>query len=36
VWTIAFPALPAIWDSTNDQTFKITNLVTAEPVVKVL
>jgi ABC-type transport system substrate-binding protein len=36
VWTSSFPLLPAIWDSTNDQQFKITNLVTEEPVVKTL
>jgi len=34
LWTVAAPTLPAIWDATNDQTFEITNLVTAEPVVK--
>jgi peptide/nickel transport system substrate-binding protein len=36
VWTVSFPTLPAIWDSTNDQEFEITNLVTEEPVVEVL
>jgi peptide/nickel transport system substrate-binding protein len=36
VWTISFPTLPGIWDSTNDQDFAITNLVTDEPEVKVL
>ncbi len=36
VWTVAFPLLPGIWDSTNEQTFEITNLVTEEPVVEVL
>jgi len=36
VWTTAFPLLPAIWDSTNDQKFIPTNLVTGEPEVKVL
>jgi peptide/nickel transport system substrate-binding protein len=36
VWTVSFPTLPGIWDATNDQNFKITNLVTGEPVVKVL
>jgi peptide/nickel transport system substrate-binding protein len=36
VWTISFPLLPGIWDTQNDQSVKISNLVTAEPVVKVL
>jgi len=36
VWTTDFPLLPGIWDSTNDQNFKITNLVTGEPEVKTL
>jgi peptide/nickel transport system substrate-binding protein len=36
VWTTAFPLLPGIWDSTNDQKWQLTNLVTAEPEVKVL
>jgi peptide/nickel transport system substrate-binding protein len=36
VWTISFPLLPSIWDSTNDQTFVPTNLVTEEPVVQVM
>ena len=34
VWTTAFPLLPAIWDSTAEQTFEITNLVTEEPTVE--
>jgi peptide/nickel transport system substrate-binding protein len=36
VWTTSFPFLPGIWDATADQQFKITNLVTGEPVVKIL
>ena len=36
VWTVSFPTLPGIWDATNEQTFETTNLVTGEPVVKVL
>ncbi len=36
VWTISFPFLPGIWETQNDQSVKISNLVTAEPVVKVL
>jgi len=36
VWTSSFMNMPGIWDATNDQSFKITNLVTGEPVVKVL
>jgi peptide/nickel transport system substrate-binding protein len=36
VWTSSFMNMPGVWDATNDQSFKITNLVTGEPVVKVL
>ena len=36
VWTVTFPFLPAIWDTTNDQTFEITNLVTEEPTVEIV
>jgi peptide/nickel transport system substrate-binding protein len=36
VWTINFPLMPGIWDSTNDQQWKLTNLVTGEPEVKIL
>ncbi len=36
VWTVSFPLLPGVWDTTNDQTFVTTNLVTDEPVVEVL
>jgi peptide/nickel transport system substrate-binding protein len=35
VWTVAFPVLPGIWDTTNDAGYKITDLVTAEPKVVV-
>jgi peptide/nickel transport system substrate-binding protein len=35
VWTATFPYLPSIWDTTNDQTFEITELVTEEPTVEV-
>jgi peptide/nickel transport system substrate-binding protein len=34
VWTVSFPLLPGVWDTTNDQKFAITNLVTGEPTVK--
>ena len=34
VWTVSFPLQPAIWDSTAEQTFEITNLVTEEPTVE--
>jgi peptide/nickel transport system substrate-binding protein len=36
VWTISFPFLPGVWDTQNDQSVKPSNLVTGEPVVKVL
>jgi len=36
VWTVPFPTLPGIWDSSADQTFEITNLVLEEPVVEIL
>jgi peptide/nickel transport system substrate-binding protein len=36
VWTTAFPLMPGIWWSTNDQDFKTTQLVTGEPEVKIL
>ena len=32
LYTISNPLLPAVWDTTNEQGFEITNLVTAEPV----
>jgi ABC-type transport system substrate-binding protein len=35
-WTISFPIQPGIWDTTDDQQFTITELVTAEPVVEIL
>ncbi len=34
LWTGALPFLPAIWDTTADQDYEITNLVTAEPTVE--
>ena len=36
VWTASFPVMPAVWDTTADGKFVPTNLVTGEPVVKVL
>ena len=36
LYTISNPLLPAVWDTTNEQEFEITNLVASEPVVKVL
>ena len=36
VWSVAFPVMPAIWDTTDAQTYEITDLVTGEPVVEVL
>jgi peptide/nickel transport system substrate-binding protein len=36
VWTSVFPLLPAVWDTTSDGDSVTTNLVTGEPVVKVL
>lgn len=35
VWTAALPVLPAIWDTTADGTFVLTNLVAGEPTVTV-
>jgi len=35
VWTVAFPVLPNVFDTTNDGLYKTTNLVTGDPVVKV-
>jgi ABC-type transport system substrate-binding protein len=34
VWTTAFKVLPFVWDTTSDQEFVTTNLVTGEPVVE--
>ena len=34
VWTISFPLLPGIWDTSSEQVFEITNLVTEEPTVE--
>jgi peptide/nickel transport system substrate-binding protein len=36
VWTIAFPMLPGVWETKADQTVAPSDLVTGEPVVKVL
>jgi peptide/nickel transport system substrate-binding protein len=36
VWTVAFPLLPGIWETQNDQSVKPSNLVTGEPVVETL
>ena len=36
VWTVAFPVLPALWVTTNDQLFELSPLVASEPVVEVL
>jgi peptide/nickel transport system substrate-binding protein len=33
VWTTAFNVLPAVWDTTGEGGYEITNLVTEEPVV---
>jgi peptide/nickel transport system substrate-binding protein len=35
LWTASVPFLPAIWDSTAEQDYEITNLVTGEPTVEV-
>jgi hypothetical protein len=35
VWTTAFVVLPAVWDTTSDGNYAITDLVTEEPVVEV-
>ena len=34
VWTVSFPLLPGVWDTSADQAFEITNLVTEEPTVE--
>ncbi len=36
VWTAAFPLFPAVWDTTADGKFAITDLVASEPVLKIL
>ena len=36
VWTVSFPTLPGLFDTTNDGTFETTELVVGEPVVEVL
>ncbi|HSO50865.1 MAG TPA: hypothetical protein VLS86_09995, partial [Acidimicrobiia bacterium] len=35
VWTTSFAVLPAIWDTTSDGDFALTNLVSGEPTVTV-
>jgi peptide/nickel transport system substrate-binding protein len=34
VWTVVYPVLPAIWDTTAENTFEPTDLVVGEPVVE--
>ena len=36
VWTVAFPTLPSVYDTTNDAKYELTNLMASEPVVEVL
>lgn len=36
VWTTAFPISQGVWETTNEGTYQITNLVAGEPVVEVL
>jgi peptide/nickel transport system substrate-binding protein len=36
VWTLSFVLQPGVWDTTDDQQFVITELVTEEPVVTVM
>ena len=36
VWTVAFPVMPALWDTTDEQTYEMTDLLASEPVVEVL
>jgi peptide/nickel transport system substrate-binding protein len=36
VWTVSFPTLPGLWDTTNDSLFETTELVVGEPAVEVL
>jgi peptide/nickel transport system substrate-binding protein len=36
VWTASFPTMPGVWDTTADGKFVPSNLVTGEPVIKVL
>ena len=35
VWTVSFPTLPGLWDTTNDSLFETTELVVGEPTVEV-
>jgi len=34
-WTVGFPLLPAVWDTTADGNYKTTDLVAAEPDIKI-
>ncbi len=36
VWTVSFPLLPNVYDTTNDAKFVLTNLMASEPVVEIL
>jgi peptide/nickel transport system substrate-binding protein len=36
VWTVAFPTLPGLWDTTNDSLYETTELVVGEPTVEVI
>jgi peptide/nickel transport system substrate-binding protein len=36
VWTVSFPTLPGLWDTTNDAQYELTELVVGEPTVEVL
>jgi peptide/nickel transport system substrate-binding protein len=35
VWTVAFPVLPNVWDTTAEGLYEPTNIVTGEPIVEV-
>ena len=35
VWTVAFPLLPGVCDTTNDADYELTNLMASEPVIEV-
>jgi peptide/nickel transport system substrate-binding protein len=35
VWTVSFPLLPGVYDTTNDSKYVTTNLVTGEPKVEI-
>jgi peptide/nickel transport system substrate-binding protein len=34
-WSVSGPILPGVWDTTNDGTFELTNMMASEPVVTV-